>query len=474
MDESGLASFLLLSQHAPGAEHGPPLPLPLSFLIVAVLLLVNGFFVALEFALVGLRRTRVDEMVREGMRGSAAVKRGKDHVDDFVAAAQLGITVASLALGMVAEETVIAVIGPPLREYFNVVVTAQSGVGFVISIALVTVLHVVIGEQVPKMLAIQRPARTALLTAPIAEWFLTLCKPFIRLLSWLTELILHAFGLRVADEHHSGHVYSEEEIRSLLASRHEAGLVEAEENEMIARVFTFFDMVATQIMIPRTEMVCVSRDASLKGVMEVASEEGHDRYPVFGENFDEIVGIVLIKDIVAALNEGPEAVDYPVVNFIRPALCVPGSLAMSSLMTQMREQHTRLAIVLDEYGGTAGMVTLGDVLERIVGEVDEENEEEEPEDIVRLPDGRYSISGLLLTEDIEEFFDYSIEDEHNDTIAGVVFSELGRKPEIGDEVRVNGLVFEVEQLDGHRIDRLLVRHEPVAESTQEASEEAAS
>lgn len=470
MDDSCLVPFLLFGQSTPAIARAHHLSLALDVVILALLLLANGLFVALQVALVRLRRARIDEMVHRGVRGAGLVQRAKDRLDDFVGATRFGVALASLGLGMVAQGSIIGLIGPPLESYFHILVRPGSGLSFGISMVLVTALYLVLGDHVPRMLALGFPARTAVVGALPVGAFLAVGRPFIRMFSAVSRLILRLFGVKSEQLAQAGQVYSEEEIRALLAGRQQAGLAEEEENAMIERVFSFFDMVATQIMIPRTEMISLPRTATLKQVMEAVSREGHDRYPVYGENVDEIVGIVLMKDIVGAINGDSSAVEQPVTSITRPALCVPGSLPMSSLMTQMREHHTRLAIVLDEYGGTAGMVTLGDVLERIVGEVDEEAQEQEPEDILPLGEGNFSVSGLLLTEDIEAFFGSHIHDEHNDTIGGVVFSELGRKPELGDEVRLDGLLFEVEALDGHRIDRLRVHREPAGDASIDSAE----
>lgn len=464
MDPSSLSAFLFLADSAAQTEqHATSLSIPVAILIVLVLLSINGFFVSLEFALVGVRKTRVDEMVRQKVRGALSVQRGKNHVDDFVAVAQLGITVASLALGMVAEDTVVNI----LHQWFHLYqiklgshvfpIQHQSGLGLVISLTLVTVFHVVVGEQVPKMLAIDRPTKVSLFTAPIAEICLKIFKPAILTLNWLTKIVLKPLGVKDAGGGHGHQIYSEEEIESLLATRHQAGLAEAAENEMISHVFDLFDMVATQIMIPRTEMVCVPATGTVREVMELASSEGHDRYPVYGQNTDEIVGILLMKDLVSYLGQNPDAFDSGIASLWREPLFVPGTLKCSQLLTQLKEKRTRLAIVLDEYGGTAGMLTLGDVLNRIVGEVDEEMEIEEPENIVAIGENLYSVSGLILTEDVERFFHVNIDDEMNDTIGGAVFSLIGRAPVRGDEIELAGLTFRVDALDGMRIDRLLVR-----------------
>ncbi len=463
MDDPSLSALFLFAESASSTSANTPgLTISLSLIIVAVLLLINGYFVALEFALVAIRKTRVDEMVRQGVRGALSVQRGKARVDEFVAASQLGITIASLALGMVAENTVLKII----EKIFNVHLSHESGLGFVISISLVTILHVVVGEQVPKMLAIDKPGRIAALTAPPAEVFLLVCRPAIWLLRWLTSLILRPLGVKDEGGHHPGEIYSEEEIQALLVSRQQAGEAEPQEIEMISHVFRLFEMVATEIMIPRTEMVCIPATANIREVMEIASNEGHDRYPVYGQNTDEIVGILLMKDMVSFLGSNPEGIDSGITSLWREALFVPGSLPCAQLLTQLREKRTRLAIVLDEYGGTAGMLTLGDVLARIVGDVDEEAEEDGAENIVAVSENLYSISGLVLAHDVEKFFDVTIEDELNDTIGGVIFSHLGRAPEVGDDITFEGLTFRVDALDGMRIDRLLVNTGPV--KSQEA------
>lgn len=452
-----LSSALLLFAEGAPSHHAPGLSIPVSIGIVIALLAINGYFVALEFALVAVRRTKVDELVKQKVRGSLAVQRGKEHVDDFVAAAQLGITMASLALGMVAEGTVVRIINALIP---SANLSPNAAWGFIISISFVTIFHVVLGEQVPKMIAIDRPERIALLTAPVTDKFLHVCKPFIRILSWLTSLALRPLGIHQREAHPTGEIYSEEEIQALLLTRQHAGEAEPQEIEMISHVFRLFEMVATEIMIPRTEMVSMPSTSSIREVMEVASVEGHDRYPIHGQNTDEIVGILLMKDMVSFLSRNPDGLDSGITSLWREALFVPGSLPCAKILTQMREKRTRLAIVLDEYGGTAGMLTLGDVLTRIVGDLDEEVEEDEPESIVAIGENLYSISGLVLARDVEKYFDILIQDELNDTIGGVVFSHLGRAPEVGDTVGIGRLSFRVDSLDGLRIERLLVNVNP--------------
>jgi CBS domain containing-hemolysin-like protein len=397
---------------------------------------------------VALRETKVDEMVRDNVRGAKHVQHGKQNVEDYVAASQLGITIASLVLGAAGE----ALFRRPLSA-----AGLSSPVALtLLSLALMTMLHVVVGEQVPKMLAIQFPTRVALAAAPITRAFLKLCRLPIWFLSKMTQLILRAMGIKAYGGHgHHAQIHSEEEIQALLGLREAAGLSEHGESVMVSRVFSFFDMVATQVMVPRTEMVCVPSDSTLRDLAALASEERHERYPVYGDNLDDIKGLVLLKDVISAINQ-QRGLDAPVTTVMREIFPVPGSIGVSKLMREMKKHRTRLALVLDEYGGTAGMVTYGDLLERIVGEVEESTTPEEDEDFVPLGDNLFSVSGLVVISDVEEHFNVDIDDEHNDTIGGTVFSQLGRKPQVGDVVEAFGLRLEVDSMDGLRIDRLKV------------------
>lgn len=425
----------------------PPLQLSL---IVGVFLLINGVFVAMEFALVALRQTKVDEMVREKVKGARSLQRGKQHVDDFVAGSQLGITVASLLLGAAGE----ALFRVPLKT-----VGLDNPLALaLLSLMLMTCLHVVIGEQVPKMLAIHDPTRTALWTVPLVEYCIRLLAPVIWILSKLTSVILRIFGIKSSEGGHGhGQVYSEEEIQALLGLRESAGLAEQAENEMISRVFSFFDMVATQVMIPRTEMSCIEYTATLGDLIALAAEHHHERYPVYGKDLDDIRGVVLVKDVLATMHQNPN-MDRPISALMREVLCLPGSLKISNLMSQMQNNQTRIAILLDEFGGTAGMVTYGNLLERIVGEevAETQGEDSEQEDIEKVGDNEFVVSGLVLIEDIEDHFGVEIEDEHNDTIGGTVFSHIGRKPKVGDQIELEGLKVSVESMAGLRIDRLRI------------------
>lgn len=437
------------------------------FSVVVAFLFLNGFFVAMEYAIVGLRRTKVDELVRERRRGALSVKFAKDNLDNCVATTQLGITICSLVIGA-AEPAFETFFYPPLQKLG--LAGLSHPIAFATAMGMVTMLHVVLGEQFPKMLAIHNPARIALTAAPTIIWFQRLCKPVVWLLARLTRLVLRAVGIKTGGHGHHGQIYSEEEIEALLGLREAAGLADKAESEMISKVFSFFDMVATQVMVPRTEMVCLPNTATLKDLIRTAAGDRHERYPVYSDNLDHIQGVVLLKDLLGLLNEqGNAALEEPVTTILREVLNVPGSLKVNQLMTQMKKARTRLAVVLDEFGGTAGMVTYGDLLERIAGDIEEVevHQDDAEDDIQRLDENTLRVSGLVLIEDVEEALDVDIEDEHNDTIGGTVFSILGRKPTVGDEVKLEGLIFRVESMDGLRIDRLIVHRAETEPAPQE-------
>lgn len=427
------------------------------FQLAAVVLLVgvNGFFVAAEFALVRVRRTRIDELIREGRAGARAVKRGLECKEDFIAAAQLGITIASLLLGWLAEPALARLIEPALAFMDGWANAASHTLSVVLALTIVTALHITAGEQAPKMLAIDRAEKAALLTAPPTWLFFRLFKPFIRLLSVTSTQMIRLCGLEPRPEE-TATLLSEEEIEMLLREREEAGLSEAGEREIIGRVFAFFDLFAAQAMIPRTEVIGIDSQATLGDLRDLAREYPFSRYPVYEGDLDEVIGVVNVRDLVPLAGVANGAMGQPVTTLMRDVARVPLTLPISEVLARMKEKRTRMVVVLDEYGGTAGIVTLGDLLRRLTGDVDETVRPGLDLEIEHLPDGTVLLSGLLLTEDIREQLGVAIEDEHNDTIGGVVFSRLGRKPEVGDEVVLEGRRFRVEALDGLRIDRLRV------------------
>ena len=426
--------------------------------IGAVLLLVfiNGFFVAAEFALVSVRPTRIDQLIAEGNRLARTVRRAMDDPNRFISACQLGITMASLGLGWIGEPALAHLVEPlfaRLPSPWNAV--SAHTLASIVAYALITFLHIVIGEQVPKMIALERAEATILMSAQPTQLTALIFRPAIAVLYWATELVLRPLGITRRDEHHQ--TFSVEELRMLVTASRQQGQLEQSEEEILHRVFGFADVTADQVMVPRTEMVGVPTTASLGEVLELAATTGHARLPVYRDSIDNIIGVLHTKDLFRLVTEpgGGATAPFSVTRLMRPALTVPESVGADDLLAEMKRRKTHVAIVIDEFGGTAGLVTLEDLMERLVGDVRDEFEPAEQE-IEQQPDGSALVDGLLPIEDVNAHFALEIEDEYNNTIGGHVFSQLGRKPEVGDEAQVQGRAFVVEQLDGLRIARLRV------------------
>ncbi|HEY8447435.1 MAG TPA: hemolysin family protein [Thermomicrobiales bacterium] len=415
------------------------------------LILLNGFFVAAEFALVSVRPTRIDQLIERGNPMARLVKRAIADPNRFISAAQVGITMASLGLGWIAEPALANIIEPAFEGWLgdNARLSAHLVAG-IVAYFIITLLHIVLGEQVPKMIAIQRSEATILATAAPITWLAIPFRPFIALLYWLTDLVLRPLGLSWQGEQHL--VYTEEELKMLVTASHQQGFLESSEQEMISRVFSFHDIRADEVMVPRTEMIAFPATASLEEVTKIVAQHGHARYPVYGEDLDDIIGIFHAKDLYKLIDRGQQT-RFSLPRLVRTPLMIAGSMPLDELLAEMKKRRTHVAIVLDEYGGTAGMVTLEDVLERIIGEVHDEFEAD-ADDIQCLENGRVLVSGLVSIDQVNEELKLKLEDPFYNTIGGYVFGQLGRRPEVGDEVQINGFVARIVAMDGLRIDRL--------------------
>jgi CBS domain containing-hemolysin-like protein len=425
----------------------------IQLLIVAGLIAINGIFVAAEFALVTARASRIDQLAETGARRAVIARRAIDEPGLFISACQVGITMASLALGWVAEPAFASLIAP----VFHPLLGGGSPIGAhlvggILAYALVTFLHIVFGEQAPKMIALQRAEPVMLTTAPIVARVSIPFRPFISLLNTATDLVLRPLGMRNTGEEHD--VYTEDELKRLVLTSQQQGFLERSEREIIHRVFGFADLLTEQVMVPRTEMTVLHVDDTLEEVIDVVTASGHARYPVYGENHDDILGVVYAKDLFRLLGHGQKT-PFHLSRMMRTPLIVPATMALDDLLTQMKVKRNQIAIVVDEYGGTAGMVTLEDVVERIVGDVQDEFEPID-EEVEPLPNGDTRLSGLMTIEEVNARFDLGIEDPFYNTIGGYVFGQLGRRPELNDEVAVDHRLLRIDQLDGLRIDRLIL------------------
>lgn len=422
---------------------------------VVVLVLANAFFVAAEYALVRVRRTRVAELAAQNQPNASWVERHLRTLDRSIATTQLGITMAGLALGWVAEPALSGLFEPIVALLPDTVAGDVSrGLSAALAFAVITALTVVLGELTPKGIALNNPEGTALAIARPLYVIGWLFRPIIAALTWAGNLALRT--LRLRSPAGGDGVHSVAELKMLVAASAEGGVVEGAEEVMLRAVFDFGDTLVRQVMVPRTEMIAVASDAPLSDVVRLAGEHPFSKLPVYDGSLDHIVGIVHLKDLLRVLQEtgsdGRTARDV-----MREVLYIPETARVSSLLARFRRRRQHIAIVLDEYGGTAGVVTLADLAEEIVGEVSDPFDEPE---IQPLPDGTALIDGLTPIEEVNEHFGLELEDPDYDTLAGLVLGRLGRLAHVGDVVVVDGGELRVEAMDGLRIARVSLTQRP--------------
>lgn len=421
-------------------------------LAVAALVFANGFFVASEFALVSVRRSRIDQLVAEGVGAAKVVQRTLNRLDGAIAATQLGITMSSLALGWIGEAAVAHLV-EPLFAFLPGILPMVSAHALAVAVAFstITALHIVLGELAPKTLALQRSERTALTVARPLEVFYTIFRPAIAVLNGAGNWVVRRLGLRPASGHEL--VHSVEELEILIESSKRAGVLNEEEARLLGRVFDFSERPAHRIMTPRTEIIAAPDTVTLPQLLAIAREQNVSRVPIYHGTIDNIVGMVLLKDLFRALPEPRNGAVPPfdIHEIMRPVLLVPETISIDELLKRMREQKLHLAILLDEFGGTAGLVTMEDIIEEIFGEIRDESDIDETEEEIVTTEHGALIDGHTDIQDVNERFGLALDDSEYDTIGGYVFGALGRAPRVGDQVDVGGYRFEVVALDGMRI-----------------------
>jgi CBS domain containing-hemolysin-like protein len=429
-------------------------PGEIAWRLAAVLALVfaNGFFVAAEFALVTVRKTRIDQLIAEGSSLARPVRRAITDPDSYIAATQLAITMTSLGLGWIGEPAVSSIIQPALGLLPIPLRTATSHtLSVALGFAVITALHIVLGELAPKTVALQHAERTALVVGRPTELFMRVFWPFITVLNSTGRWVVRLLGLKPPSG--SSLVHSEEELKMLVTASQEAGVIEEEEEQMLHRVFGFGDLTAGQVMLPRTEMLALPVRIARKDLLERLSQATQLVIPVYGAGLDDIVGQARMRDLLGVVAGSADSVDL--TPMLHEPLTVPETLKADDLLTDMRKRRTPLAIVIDEYGGTAGMVTFERLMERIVGEIGSADEGGTSA-ITVLTDGSALIDGLALTTDVNVQFGLRIDEDLYDTIGGYVLGRLGRRPRLGDTVEVGGRKIRVEALDGLRVARVLL------------------
>ncbi|MDQ3855185.1 MAG: hemolysin family protein [Chloroflexota bacterium] len=441
--------------------------------LAAVLLLVlaNGYFVASEFSLVSVRKTRIDQLIAEGSGRARAVRKALDRTDDFIAATQLGITMASLLLGWIGEPA-LAHLVVPLFRLLGLSETgafwSAHGLSVVVAFSVITALHIVLGELAPKTIALQASESTALWIARPLQVFLFIFRPFIYLMNGMGRFTVRLLGFEPASE--AELIHSEEEIRMLVRDSARGGALEPHEKELIESAFELDRITAAAAMLPRTEMVAVPHDISLPELLHLAADAGYTRYPVYHENTDNIVGVINIKSLVSLVAErlgSGNVGDFNVLDYAQQPLLIPETVHADDVLAEMSRFHTQMAIVIDEYGGTAGIVTREGLLDRLVGGVSED-----PEDVSfdfeRINEDEVVVNGLFPISELQEQLGVEVDADGYNTVGGLVLGALGSMAEVGSTARVDGYVATVEEMDGLRIARLrLHRAEPDLEPQED-------
>jgi CBS domain containing-hemolysin-like protein len=418
---------------------------------LAALVCANGLFVAAEFSIVTVRKTRVDQLIAEGHRGARSVRRAVTAPDRYIAATQLGITMASLGLGWLAEPALASIFEPALAFLpAHLAAATAHSIAVAIAFAIITAAEIVFGELTPKWIALERPEATALWLVKPLEIFMRAMSPFIRVVHGTAQGVIRMLGFSGAD--HRAMVHSEEELKMLVTASQEAGVLEEQEEQMLHRVFGFADLTAGQVMIPRTELVAVPDETPLPELITRIAQGPHSRLPVYRGDLDDVVGMLHVTDVMKAIAAQQETATAG--GLVREVLNVPETLAADDLLSELRRRRAREALVIDEYGGTAGLVTFESLMERIVGEVPGEAGAQSR--VTARPDGSCEVDGLALVADINAQFGLHIDEGVYTTIGGYMLGRLGRRPRVGDTIEVEGRKVRVEVLDGLRVAKVWV------------------
>jgi putative hemolysin len=423
-----------------------------ALVVIAILTLFEAFFVAAEIALVSLRRSRVEQLVDDGHRAALVVRKLKDDPSRFLAVSQLGLTV----LGFFASAYAAVSITDHLTEAlasFGALAGSAAAISLVTITILLSLFTIVFGELVPKTISLAHPERVALLVARPIDLLARILAPIVGFLTWCTRSITGLLGIKVTREVQM----SVDELRLIIERGGEEGILEAEEEQMINAVIELGSRRLHEIMVPRIDMVALPATATYEEAVDLVVSEGHSRIPIYEDSIDEVVGILYAKDLLRIL-QMPSSKRPELRSVLRTPVLAPESMSIDDLLHEFQRRKVHLAILLDEYGGTAGMATIEDLLEEIVGEIQDEYDTEEPM-VVRLSDDEARIDGRADVGDLADIFDLEIEledEEEYDTVGGLIFHRLGDVPKPGDEIRVDGLTLTVESVDGRRVDKALV------------------
>jgi CBS domain containing-hemolysin-like protein len=439
-------------------------------LAIVALILLNGFFVAAEFAIVRSRRTRLEAMVRSGDKLARMAVKATSNITRALSASQLGVTLSSLGLGWLAQDSMVALFGDLVDSLpVAVSVPLQVTIAALVAYTVLAYVHVVFGELTPKSITVRAPERFARLLAPPLMLFAWVMTPFLWLIHRTASGVLSLLGQPTSGIDET--VHSPEELRLLVEQSQEGGALQPADADLIDAVFEFSEKNAREVMTPRTEIIALDVNAPLENVLRIVDESGFSRYPVYEETIDDIIGLILTKDLLKALlpvasravsQAGSAARDASVADFVlrnlvRPVHVIPGSREVEDVLADFKRLKEHMAIVLDEYGGTAGVITMEDLLEEIVGEIlDEYDTPEDLDEPVLTRSGETVVPGSTNIGELNDHFGLSVPDEDATTIGGFVFAILGRVPQAGDRVIAGGAIFTVRSMEGRRIDSLAV------------------
>lgn len=427
----------------------------LNIALLVILIALTAFFVGAEFAVVKIRMSRLDQLIAEGNKKAITAKKVAGNLDYYLSACQLGITVTALGLGALGKPTVERLLYP-VFDFFSVPDTMASAASYAIAFLLVTYLHVVLGEMAPKTLAIQYAEKMSMLLAPPLYWFGQIMKPFIWALNGAAAVLLRTFGVQPAGHEQA---YSEDELKIVMAQSFEGGEINQTELSYMENVFTFDERLAKDIMVPRTELVTLDKDMPIEEIIEVLDENNYTRYPVTEEgDKDRIIGYVSAKKMLPHIVAGRP---WQLENFVRELPTVFEMTGLQDAMLKMQNARVHIALVADEYGGTAGMLTLEDILEQIVGEIRDEFDADEVPDISKVSDNQYLINGKVLLKDLEDQFGLQFEESEDiDTIGGWIhFKKIG-EVQPGDSLAEENSVWTVTEMDHQQIKQVMYLHEP--------------
>ncbi|QEK52685.1 HlyC/CorC family transporter [Pedobacter aquae] len=412
------------------------------------LVLLNGFFVAAEFAIVKVRGSQIEIKAKTGSRVAGIAKHMTSHLDGYLAATQLGITLASLGLGWVGEEVMSNIVLKTLG-FFSLPISdaVATNLGHILAFLVITILHIVFGELAPKTLAIQRPVNTTMAIALPLQFFYLVFKPFIYVLNGFANVILRLVGINTANAHEA--IHSSEELQYLLDQGKESGALDKAEHELIKNVFDFNERVVKNIMVPRTKISAIDITSTPEEVLNTIIAEGYSRVPVYDDTIDKIIGIVHAKDILSLVVRKES---FNLQDILRKPLFVPESKKINDLMAELKLKRIQIAIVLDEFGGTAGMVTLEDIVEELVGEIQDEYDEEKPI-VEKVSETEFIVTASATVYDVNEFLPHDLpEDEDYDTIVGLVSEIFEKIPEVGETKEFNGYNFTILKKVGQNIE----------------------